>query len=54
MKITVRDLIQFLLLHYELDDVFYGFEFWYMNSENDMAMIDEDAIHEWIRGTHDD
>lgn len=54
MKITVRDLIQFLLLHCELDDVFYGFEFWYMDSKDSMTMIDEDTILEWIRETHDD
>lgn len=53
MKITVRDLIQFLLLHTDLDDTFYGFLLTTIN-EDEMKIFGEEDILEWIRGTHDD
>jgi hypothetical protein len=53
-KMTIRDLLQFLLLHFELDEEFYGFELWYLNSDDDVASVDDDDILEWIKGVNDD
>ncbi len=52
-KTTVRDLIQFLLLHCDLDDTFYGFLLTTIN-EDEMKVLGEEDVQEWIEETYND
>jgi len=47
MKMTIRDLIQFLLLHTDLDDTFYGFLLT-KNDVDEITIFDDDDILKWL------
>jgi hypothetical protein len=57
MKMTIRDLIQYLILHTDLDDTFYGFELTQVLTEGyieSLVTFDDDDVAQWIRRTHND
>lgn len=52
-KMTVRDLIQFLLLNCELDDTFYGFLLTKVDT-NYATTFDDSDVLDWIKGVDND
>jgi hypothetical protein len=52
-KMTIRDLIQFLLLNCELDDTFYGFLLTKVDTTYTITFDDTDVL-EWIKGEDND